>query len=69
MVLSCPIMRTDNKVANGVINGVRSALGEHNNIILNDRLDAFCLGKKGLHLNKKGCGKLAANFISEMQCV
>jgi hypothetical protein len=69
VVLSCPIMRTDNKVANGVIRGVCSALSSHNNIILNDKLDAFCLGKKGLHLNKKGCGKLAANFISEMQCV
>ena len=62
-------MRTDNKVANNTILEIRAALESEPNIIFNDLINAFSLGKKGLHLNKKGSGKLALNFISKMQCV
>ena len=68
-MLSSPIMRIDNKLANGTIKEINIALESLPNIILNNKIDAFCLGRKGLHLNRKGSGKLATNFISEMQCV
>ena len=69
VLLSSPIMRIDNKLANGTIKEINIALESLPNIILNNKIDAFCLGRKGLHLNRKGSGKLATNFISEMQCV
>ncbi len=69
VVLSAPIMRTDHKLANATIRDINNALKSLPNTILNEKIDAFCLGRKGLHLNDKGSGKLAMNFISEMQCV
>ncbi len=69
VVLSGPIMRTDNRLANAVIREIITAFKTMPNTILNDKIDVFCLGRKGLHLNNKGSGKLALNFISEMQCV
>ena len=69
VILSSPIMRTDNKLANSTIRAVNNSLKSLPNVIHNDKLDAHCLGKKGLHLNSKGTGKLAVNFISEMQRV
>ncbi len=69
VVISCPIMRTDNKLANSTIRNIAVAMDSMPNTILNNKINAFCLGKKGLHLNKKGSGKLALNFISKMQCV
>ena len=69
VILSAPIMRTDNKLANSTIRDITNAMKSLPNIILNEKIDAFCLGRKGLHLNDKGSGKLAMNFISEMQRV
>ncbi len=69
VVISCPIMRTDNKLANSTIRAIAVAMDSMPNTILNNKINAFCLGQKGLHLNKKGSGKLALNFISKMQCV
>ncbi len=67
--ISCPIMRTDNKLANATIRAIAVAMDTMPNTILNDKINAFCLGRKGLHINPKGSGKLALNFISKMQCV
>ena len=36
------------------------------NVILNDNIDGSCLGKSGLHLNPKGSGRLAMNYLSLM---
>ena len=69
VIISCPIMRTDNKLANITIRAIAVAMDSMPNTILNDKINALCLGKKGLHLNPKGSGKLALNFISKMQCV
>ena len=69
VILSSPIMRTDNKLANSTIRAVNNSLKSLPNVIHNDKLDAHCLGKKGRNLNRKGTGKLAVNFISEMQRV
>ena len=69
VVISTPIMRTDNKLANSRIREVNNAFRNVPNTILNDKFDGQCLGKKGLHLNQRGSGKLAVNFIAQMQCV
>ncbi len=69
VIISTPIMRSDNKLANSRIREVNFAFKYIPNVILNDKLDGSCLGKKGLHLNQRGSGKLASNFITQMQCV
>ena len=66
--ISCPILRTDNQKANHKLNELDSKLkGSQNDIIVNDNLDGTCLGKKGLHLNQKGSGRLALNIIKSIQ--
>ena len=67
--ISCPIFRTDHKLANSTIRQVNSKLKLLNRVIVNDTIDATCLGKKGLHLNKEGSRRLAKNFMSHMQGV
>ena len=37
------------------------------NVIVNENVDGSCLGKKGLHLNPKGSGRLSVNYISLMR--
>ena len=68
LFLSCPIIRLDNNKANNTLLKL-ATLFKHmeSNIITNDNIDASCLGKKGLHLNPKGSGRLAINFISLMR--
>ena len=47
------------------INNLRNKFSELDvPVLLNKNIDVDCLGVKGLHLNKKGTGKLAVNFIS-----
>ncbi len=67
--LSGPIMRSDNHLANSTIRKINDDLKVIPNVIMNDKLDGHCLGKKGLHLNQRGSGKLAMNFISQFQCL
>ena len=67
--LSSPIMRVDNQLANSTIRKINNDLKNISNVIMNDKLDGHCLGRKGLHLNQQGSGKLAVNFITQMQCV
>ena len=65
---SCPVMRLDNSKANLVLRQLSVWLkSSTNNVIINDNIDGTCIGKKGLHLNAKGSGRLAMNFISLMQ--
>ena len=64
---SCPILRTDNAQANAVLNNLNNLLKDKPNSILNKNIDGSCLGKKGLHLNLKGSGRLAINYISLMR--
>ena len=66
--ISCPVLRLDDRKANATLR----KLGEYfkgitNNIILNDNVDGTCVGKKGLHLNPRGSGRLAMNYIALMQ--
>ena len=62
---SCPIIRTDHHAARITINNLRDNFSELDvPVLLNKNIDVDCLGVKGLHLNKKGTGKLTVNFIS-----
>ena len=63
--MSCPIVRTDNGIAAQTLNQVRSYMRTcMKDTIDNVSIDRQCLGKAGLHLNAKGSGRLAMNFIS-----
>ena len=63
--LSCPTIRTDNGTAYLTLNKVREyMISNMNSVIDNGNIDRSCLGKAGLHLNAKGSGRLAMNFIS-----
>ena len=66
--LSCPVIRTDNRKANNTLREL-DVYFKNNfaNIVVNDNIDISCLGKRGLHLNPKGSGRLAINYISLMR--
>ena len=66
--ISCPLIRIDNMKANCTLRKLDAYLkGSNMEIIANDNIDGSCLGKKGLHLNPKGSGRLALNYISLMR--
>ena len=66
--ISCPVIRLDDKKANKTLRDLDLHLKyNYNDIVVNDNVDASCLGKKGLHLNPKGSGRLAINYISLMR--
>ena len=66
--ISCPVLRTDNAKASLTLLGVRSKIMHlDENVIIHENIDNTCLGKAGLHLNAKGTGRLAMNFISLMR--
>ena len=64
LYISCPILRTDNARANTVLRELGDKLKISHSVVINDNIDINCLGKKGLHLNPKGSGRLAINYIS-----
>lgn len=65
--VSCPVVRTDNMRANLTLRHLDKMFKSMYNFINNDNIDNTCLGKKGLHLNPKGSGRLAMNYISLMR--
>ena len=65
--LSCPTIRYDNSRANSTLQQLDQKFKTMSNFIANDNVDESCLGKKGLHLNPKGSGRLAINYISQMR--
>ena len=66
--LSNPVIRLDNNKANDILRKLADLFKMMKyDIIYNDNVDASCLGKRGLHLNPKGSGRLAINFISVMR--
>ena len=65
IILSFPIIRTDNRRADVALTKLRENLSNLNiNSIYNDNINESHLGKGGLHLNDRGKGKLAMNYIS-----
>ena len=68
VTLSCPIVRTDNKLANEKILHVRNKLKRNGiDIIENSNITSEHLGRKGLHMTPKGTGRLAMNLIAYIQ--
>ena len=68
--LSCTVLRIDDAKANLTLRHFTNILKPLNSgEIINDNVDVTCLGKAGLHLNPKGSGRLAMNFLSQMQCL
>ena len=66
--LSTPTLRMDNPKAGFVLRQVADKmLALDINLVNNDKIDASCVGRAGLHLNMRGAGKLATNFISELK--
>lgn len=62
--LSCPIIRFDNAKTGFNQYKLGSKVKLLKYVILNDNIDGSCLGRAGLHLNRKGSGRLAINFLS-----
>ena len=62
--MSCPTLRLDNAKANSTLRELKEILKSTHKVIVNDNIDGSCLGRKGLHLNPKGSGRLAMNYIS-----
>ena len=70
VIISCPSIRCDNMKANHTLRSLEEKLKASTfKIVSNANIDGTCLGKKGLHLNNKGAGRLAINYISLMRCL
>ena len=65
VIISCPIKRIDNSKARLTIKLLVDKIKQLKvKYILHDNIDDICLGRKGLHLNPRGTGRLAVNLIS-----
>ena len=68
--ISSLVTRNDNTCANITITRVNVMLNELGvQIVNNDNIGIGHLGEKGLHLNKRGVGRLALNLISHIRCL
>ena len=65
--MSCPVLRLDHAKAGFTLYQLVRKMKTLENVIVNDNIDASCLGKAGLHLNRGGSGRLAINYLSLMQ--
>ena len=61
--LSCPTERLDDSKARITIHHLR----KNSEFILNNNINVIHLGQKGLHLNGKGSGRLAMNYLSHIR--
>ena len=67
VTLSNVIQRTDEPKASITINHLNEHLNELNlSLVDNSNINGSCLTRKGLHLNDKGYGKLAINFLKKI---
>ena len=65
VIFSLPIMRTDNGTANKILNQHAYELCQLNvHVLDNSNIHKEHLGKNGLHLNRRGTGRLALNIMS-----
>ena len=68
VLVSRPTVRTDNGKANLSLRNVNRHLEILNlECIENDNISAQHLGRKRLHLNSKGKGRLALNFLNQIR--
>ena len=62
---SLPIIRTDNSKARLTIGRLNDRIKDIKvNCLSNKNIDESCLGKRGLHMNQRGVGRLAVNLHS-----
>ena len=65
---SCPAERLDDSNARITFHQLRKNISDLNiKFILNDNINVIHLGQKGLHLNGKGSGRLAMNYLSHIR--
>ena len=68
VIFSCPILRTDNSIANAKQIQLKHRLKRSGlDIIENDDIKCEDLGKKGLHLKPSGSTKLAKNILQYLK--
>ena len=68
VIISCPTDRYDDPKAKLTILHLRRKLKNLEiPIILNDNIYDDCIGKRRLHLNEKGSGRLAMNFMPHIR--
>ena len=65
--LSAPVLRTDNRKAQLTLKNLEILMKEFDKVIFHENIDGNCLGGKGLHLNPKGSGRLAINYLSQIR--
>ena len=66
--LSTPTLRIDNAKANATLRELANKLKVSSlDIVDNGNISSEGIGKKGLHLNEKGSGRLALNYINLMK--
>ena len=65
VIFSLPIMRTDNRTANKILNQHAYELCQLNvHVLDNSNIHEEHPGKNGLHLNRRGTGRLALNIVA-----
>ena len=70
VIVSTPIIRQDHMKANAIISRLNTLIHQLNiPVVDNSNIDTQHLGKKGLHLNNRGTGRLALNLISYIRCL
>ena len=68
VIISTPVVRTDNNKWNTILRNVTEKLKRLNiKLMENSNIESNQLGKKGIHLNKWGNSKMAMNIISLIQ--
>ena len=64
VIISLPILRVENRRANNTLIRYAANVYELNiNLLDNGNITEEHLGKKGLHLSKRGAGRLALNIM------
>ena len=67
VTISCPTIRLDHQKAGITILRIRQKLSNLNiDVIINENISNEHLGKKGLHLNSRGSGRLVMNYLSHI---
>ena len=65
LIVSLPIVRSDNKTANQIVTNLNVKLRKsHYKVLDNSNVNFSHLGRKGLHLNEHGTKLMARNIIS-----
>ena len=68
VIISCPTCRFDNAKARITIFNLRKKLDDLDvMVILNENIGDNLIGRKGLHLNEHGSGRLAVNYLTHIR--